>query len=93
MIQEAAPLLCDETKSKAKARIKKIAPQIVVTTCITASNPRALRRENKSPAPPVKADIASLSFLAGCIITHAIRTTQSIKNKVINVLYKDFSFY
>ncbi len=71
--------------------MKNNAPQIVVTICITASNPRALRRENKSPAPPVNADIASLLFFAGCIITHAIRTTQSIKNKNINVLYKDFS--
>lgn len=59
---------------------------MVVTICITASNPRDFRRENKSPEPPVKADIASLSVFAGCIITQAIKTTQSIKKRVINIV-------
>ena len=71
--------------------MKNIAPIIVVATCMTASNPRAFLRENKSPAPPVKADIASLLVLAGCIITHAINNTQIIKNAVKRMLYKENS--
>lgn len=71
--------------------MKKIAPQIVVVICITASKPRAFRRENRSPAPPVKADIASLLFFAGCIMTHAMITTQRIKKIVNSKLYKEKS--
>lgn len=66
-------------------------PKTVVAICITASKPRAFLRENKSPAPPVKADIASELFLAGCIMTQAIRITHTIKNIVNSKLYKEKS--
>lgn len=67
-------------------------PKIIVTLWINDSNPRDFDSENKSLAPPVNDDIASL-FFDGCIKTAPIINTLTIHNNIIKKSVNENSSY